>query len=1108
MAGAATLKKPKEEARRPLPASAPARPPASTPRPRDPARGTILPVGAKSKGLVEITSSAFTPSEAVVEEIAASGSKGLDVRVIAKGLTDEGTIKVRRDSKNKFDSLRRGALPLLNPWTQKLGGMYLTFEIGNSVIKDGYASFAPKGDGKNEWLQTLRKDSTLLGGLGLKINSLPKPVNSYDGAKLVLGITGAQILVGGYVDAKFDLLLENMAAPKIGGSAAIDIKGAVKGELKFDSDGDKMKGSVALAVTFKSFSGSVNVTYKPDGTVDVSGKAAYSADKLSGEISFVATDEAAANKFAKDAIAAAGGKENVQNAGPPAPVPVAKEGQKKRALAATGQLSFNLTTWFAGTVNVVVDGKGAITVIGKIAPPGEITLFEQRDMPPKEIIKLEAKAYYGIPVVGNLNLFANISLHALAKLGPAKLYAIEILGTYSTDPEVQKSIQISGSLNISAYGGLRLRAEGGAGITILKHDLKFGIGLNADVGVKAYADARPTIGFRDPGVFYVSGTLDLVAQPILGLSGEFFIELDAPWFSPIDDDKWTWPLFSKEWPLGDPIGISASLKEYVLGSGKVPEITMKPPEFDPSKFMTNMVDDQLPNKSGGKGSGQGTFKDDGSVPKPVVPPKKPPPPLPATKPGKKGKTPAKTKSANPDTKAANSAKYTKLLEDASKPLDELKGKPSMTRSALDKELAKIKSKVSGISLAVASAPPNWLVTPKAGNLKGKDVKVGAAKAIEWWKDESPFKIGGVKKHRLFFKLEGKKAKLMMASTPRSIPEVLGDPDLKIDNLAALKTEYAAIDQLIAANSDIGTKTPAEQNTFQQSVHAKVDALAAKLAKYMKSDAKLPVSTITFGADQGRASYALGEPLTKNPGNTKGQPTTSTPLPTEGYRFATSFVPKQAKKPKLDRYGNTIQIIMSPLIQAHLINHELHGPYAPRNIALSDSQLNAQMKGAEGPAKTAAETEKISYRVTVVYHSDQKPPADTTNIPEPITETIQSWVGFYIAKEIVVKSIKWGGSAYSVPLTPATAKGGIPPVSGQIIESAIDKAMKLLKAEIDPTKAERKFDTVPYVATKMNRETLRTALGFNGNQMKNLAAELVNSGVQIGYGSPLVIWIKK
>ena len=402
----------------------------------------------------------------------------------------------------------------------------------------------------------------------------------------------------------------------------------------------------------------------------------------------------------------------MQAAAAPAPVPEAKSGKKRRALAATGQLGFNLTQWFAGTVNVVVDGKGAITVIGKIAPPAEIELFKQRDWE-KELIKLEVKAYYGIPVVGNLNLFANISLSALAKLGPAKIYNIEILGTYSTDPDIQKNIQISGSINISAYAGLRLRAEGGAGIEILSHDLKFGVGIQADVGVKAYADARPTIGYRDPGVFYISGTLEMVAQPMLGLGGDFFIAIETPWWSPLSDDRWTWPLFSKEWPLTDPIGLSATVKDYVLGSGVAPEIELKKPEFDPSKFMTNMVDKTLPDKSGGQGSGHGTFKEDGSVPKPTVPRRN----LnrkSGCKTRKKRSATERRKVGSSGPKSCQRPELTKSLKSS---LDALKSKAPYSKTELDKALAAIKGKIKGVSFATKAQGEKWLVIASGGGKK-------------------------------------------------------------------------------------------------------------------------------------------------------------------------------------------------------------------------------------------------------------------------------------------------------------------------------------------------------------------------------------------------------
>jgi hypothetical protein len=670
-----------------------------------------------SSEVVDLSSGAFKPSEKVKGEIEAKGRKGLDVRTKIKGVTSEGRVKVKLDRSGNYQSIGNGAMPLLNPWTKQLGGMHVNYRIKDNEVAGGYASLKAKGGRPNDWLKALKKNSAALGGLGLKVGNLPTPVNKLESGKLTLGVNDLKVEVGGFLDAQFNLLLENADKPRIDATANVNVKGVASGVLKLDNTQEKLTGEVKLGINLRGFSGEAKVQYKKDGAVDIGGKAGYNANKLSGEIEFVATDLETANKFGREAIKAAGGKEKVQDAPPPAPVPAAKSGSKQRALAATGQLGFNLTTWFAGTVNVVVDGKGDITVIGRINPPAEIELFKQKNWE-KEIITFEARAYYGIPLVGNLNVFANIGLYALAKLGPAKIYNIEVLGTYSTDPDIQRNIQISGSLNISAYAGLRLRAEGGAGIEIIAHDIRFGVGLNADVGVKAYADARPTIGYRDPGVFFFSGTLEMVAMPMLGLSGDFFIELDSPWFSPAPDKKWLWPLFSKEWPLTDPIGLNAVVKDYELGSGKVPEIEFKKPEFDPSKFMTNMVDDKLPAKSGGKAKGQGTFKDDGSVPKPDVKPKKPAPAQKGTKPSKKGTQPALGKSARPDPKAEKAAKSMKLLADATKKTAALKAKAPFTQPALNKELNKIKGQVRGVSFDVRPKEKTWAITPKAGGRNG------------------------------------------------------------------------------------------------------------------------------------------------------------------------------------------------------------------------------------------------------------------------------------------------------------------------------------------------------------------------------------------------------
>ncbi len=681
--------------------------------------------GTASSGVVDLSSNIFQPLQTVKDEIEAQGINGLDVRVKVKGLTGEGRVKIKSDNGKYYNSIGKGSMPLLNAWGDQIGGMHINFNVTNGEVTGGYASLTPGEGTVKEWLLAIKKNSSLLGGLGLNIGNLPTPINKFDNGKLTFGVTNLKVEVGGFVSTLFNISVENTNNPKIDGTGDINVKGVAKGQLKFDNTQEKLTGQVSLAVDYKSFSGAAEVTYNPDGTVDIAGKAAYNANKLSGEIQFVATDLISANSFAKDAISAAGGKENVQNAAAPAPVPAPKANQKQRALAATGQLAFNLTTWFAGTVNVVVDGKGEITVIGKIAPPAEVELFKQRDWV-KQLVKFEAKAYYGIPLVGNLNLFANISLFALARLGPAKMYNIEILGTYSTDPNIQKNIQIAGSINILAYAGLRLRAEGGAGVEIVAHNVKFGIGLNADVGIKAYVDTRPTIGYRDPGVFYISGTLEMVAQPMLGLGGDFFIQLESPWWSPVPNEKWMWPLFSKEWPMADPIGLSATLKEYVLGSGVAPEIEMKKPEFDPSKFMTSMVDKTFPDKTGGPGAGQGRFKEEGSVSKPDVKSKNNAPKQVEGKPGKKGAPSKGGKSDKPDKNATLDQDANKTLKSS---LEGLKNNAPYSKAELDKALGSIQGKVKGVTFNVQEQGDKWSVTPISGGKKksGGKIEVGAKK---------------------------------------------------------------------------------------------------------------------------------------------------------------------------------------------------------------------------------------------------------------------------------------------------------------------------------------------------------------------------------------------
>jgi hypothetical protein len=286
-------------------------------------------------------------------------------------------------------------------------------------------------------------------------------------------------------------------------------------------------------------------------------------------------------------------------------------------------VQFALTEWLAGKATVIVDDTGDVTLVGEIAPPAEVCLFEQQDYI-KPLFRIEARAAYGVPVVGNVFLFANIGMEALAKLGPGKLHDITLSGTYSTKPEVAKSFSLAGTLTISAFAGLRLRAEGGAGVEIADHDIKAGVGVNGLAGVKGYVSARPAIGMREVGdpkagkktEFYVKGHLEIAAQPFLGLSGDLFVELDSPWWSPAPDKKWTWPLGQLEYPLPGEFGIGADV-DYVFGSPNVPDVKFGEVSFDSNKFITDLTNDHVPPKAKGEQDKPGTWKEgDAAAPAP------------------------------------------------------------------------------------------------------------------------------------------------------------------------------------------------------------------------------------------------------------------------------------------------------------------------------------------------------------------------------------------------------------------------------------------------------------------------------------------------------------
>jgi hypothetical protein len=500
--------------------------------------------------------------------------------------------------------LEREAIPLNHPLFTGMGEASAELQP-SLILAKGYTVAGYLGLRAGKRLPSrdtlsgqLRRAPNLIGLLGLQVPSAPNLTNKIEGGKLILDGQVSFRLGKAFRDASISVQADEEQVTKLEGSVDAEIQGLGSASLKMTRKEDGVvrgEGTADLELT-DNFSGKVNVFWTGevvagDGTVE------YSGEKLSGQVTLHVVERSKATQLEEQRKAPPEG----ENAKP------AKKSKKKRAkpndyvVFGEGNLTFAFTDWLNGTAQVIVDPKGEVTIIGEIKPQKEFNLFDppQKDYNKDLVNPPEVRAKYGLPVVGNIFIFGSIELDAFAKLGPAKLYDIAVEGEYSTDPKKRQSFQIRGTLNISAAAGLRLRAEAGAGLEIISHDIKAGAGVNGIAAIRGYAEARPIVGYREKGAegedkkgeFFIRGDMEIAAQPFLQLSGDLFVELDSPWWSPAPDKKWTWELGDKTWPIGGSFGIGASV-DYVFGSGKAPAVDFKSVDFSANKFLTDLYSDK------------------------------------------------------------------------------------------------------------------------------------------------------------------------------------------------------------------------------------------------------------------------------------------------------------------------------------------------------------------------------------------------------------------------------------------------------------------------------------------------------------------------------------
>lgn len=532
------------------------------------------------------------------------------------GSVAKGTIKVTRKGKDNYRIYGRQSMLMQHPLFQylslvstELQPRLFLYSKGRSL--HGHVGLSKEGkyQSADKLYKYLSKNQEMLGlgGVSLKI---PRTLFVLNKGNLKFGPVNLGVAMGESFKGSIVLTAVNEKITQFEGDVNVSVPGLASGavNLKRNEQG-LVSGKVDLDVTLtKQFSGAVTVAY--DGKLfSGSGTITYSGEKLIGKLTLsmmeLAKEQAMVDKKKASGLAGGAAAPEVASKG----VDKKKKGADRFVLFGEGDLTFAFTDWLNGNANVVVDRKGYVTIIGKITPQKEFELFRKYDLADKlpKIGPFEIRASYGIPVVGNIYVGASLELGPFAFIGPGRLKDIEVGGTYSTDPAKNQDFSITGTIYIPAAAGLSLTAKGKVGIVILSHDISAGAGITADAGIGGYAEAKPVIGYREKnndgqdkkGEFFIKGDLTIAAQPFFALQGFLFVELDSPWWSPAPDKTWKWPLFGKSWPLGEPIGIAASV-EHVIGSGEWPKVDFKKPKFDMDKFMGDMIHDRTEGKTASK----------------------------------------------------------------------------------------------------------------------------------------------------------------------------------------------------------------------------------------------------------------------------------------------------------------------------------------------------------------------------------------------------------------------------------------------------------------------------------------------------------------------------
>lgn len=275
--------------------------------------------------------------------------------------------------------------------------------------------------------------------------------------------------------------------------------------------------------------------------------------------------------------------------------------------------------------------------------------------------------------------------------------------------------------------------------------------------------------------------------------------------------------------------------------------------------------------------------------------------------------------------------------------------------------------------------------------------------IAWWKKSKKIKTASGESHTISFAGQKKAARIMLASeNPGPITNKVSEAaELNKKKEASDPTKISqglydtalaqipGIEDSLVRNADAAFTTtttqtagmePQKNAQIEQGVSDKLDAID-KLIFPLRIDGELnlPVSRVTFAMTGNKSFQVTADPLTKLPGNTKGESSTAAPDSIPGWNVATkinaaSYILDPGDPEKQASHSTSAQgKLKKPWQKVHLLSDKLNGPANSWNIVIAHRDVNTSMLGLETGMKGKKEDNYImKFQIKVHYYDSDEP----------------------------------------------------------------------------------------------------------------------------------------